>query len=229
MGLFRRRAASTVHDDAPGAEVEEASRGDGETAGPYDIAQVPELGARIDLGALRVPALKGMQLRVALDPKGRVPVAATLGLDGSTVQLQVLAAPKSASLWDELRPTLAESFVARGGSCEERDAAFGPELRARVPVTAKGGSGYSSLRVVGVDGTRWLLRAVISGPAAVQEEAMAWADGVIRRVVVNRGKEARPPREVLPLTVPGMQTTRPAPETDPLSLLQRGPELTETR
>ena len=53
---------------------------------------------------------------------------------------------------------------------------------------------------------------------------------MLREVVVVRGPHARPPREVLTLTLPG---ATPAPEEesseDPLGILRRGPEITEIR
>src|SRR5690606_9314851 len=73
MGLFSRRRkgdeAAPAETDAPteDATTEDASADDAAAApsgrGPWDVADVPELGQRLDLGALRVPARPGLKLR----------------------------------------------------------------------------------------------------------------------------------------------------------------------
>jgi len=99
-----------------------------------------------------------------------------------------------------------------------------------MPVTTQGGTGLRAVRFVGIDGPRWMIRGAFSGRAALDTEAAAPLEEVLRDVVVVRGPHARPPREVLVLTLPG---TTPAPEEapsdDPLGILRRGPEITEIR
>jgi hypothetical protein len=89
---------------------------------------------------------------------------------------------------------------------------------------------------MGVDGPRWFLRAVISGPAATDAELAAPLVDIVRSVVVVRDDEARPPREALPLRVP--EATAPEPQGEPsqpqrsaddLRPFERGPEITEVR
>jgi hypothetical protein len=57
-------------------------------------------------------------------------------------------------------------------------------------------------RFLGVDGPRWFLRGMISGPAAESAEAAEQVEGVFRQIVVVRGTEPMPVREQLPLTLP---------------------------
>lgn len=223
MGLFSRRRI-----EEPEEEVAEEAAATG--PGPFDVADVPELGGRIDLGALRIPPRPGMQVRVELDRATRKPVSLTLTDGASALQLQVYAAPRSSSLWDEIRPELARSVTDRSGTCDEVPGVFGRELLARMPVTTQGGTGLRAVRFVGIDGPRWMIRGAFSGKAALDTEAAAPLEEVLRDVVVVRGPHARPPREVLVLTLPG---TTPAPEEapsdDPLGILRRGPEITEIR
>ncbi len=149
MALFSRR-----REPEPVDEVEEPPAAG---TGPFDVEDVPDLGGRIDLGALRIPPRPGMQVRVELDRATRKPVSLTLTDGASALQLQVYAAPRSASLWDEIRPELAQSIEDRSGTSDDVPGVFGRELLARMPVTTQGGSGMRVVRFVGIDGPRWMI------------------------------------------------------------------------
>ena len=96
--------------------------------------------------------------------------------------------------------------------------------------TADGRSGHRPARFIGVDGPRWFLRGVLTGKAAVDPEAATAFEALFGEVVVVRGDEARAPRDLLPLHLPGRgpaaSGTVAAPAAD---VLERGPEITETR
>lgn len=213
MGIFGRKKASTEQSEQPdetgqGRVVPPGEPGvdrdwDREVDGPFDISEEPEIGGRVDLGALRIPAGRGMELRLDVEKgSGRV-VGVTLGVAGSLVQLQAFAAPRSAGLWEELRPEIAEGIGKTGGTAEEVDGVFGTELMARMPGRSPDGRvAHQPARFLGIDGPRWFLRAVIHGPAATDEKARQPLLGLLRMVVVDRGEEPRPPREVLTLAPP---------------------------
>lgn len=171
--------------------------------GPHDVQEWPELDGRLDLGALRVPIARGMQVRLDLEQgSGRV-IGVTLSFGASHAQLQAFAAPRSFGLWDELRPELARGLVDSGGAAEVVQGTMGKELRARMPGRAPDGRvSFQPARFIGVDGPRWFLRIVVNGPAAGDEKQLRAILSVLRRTVVVRGDEPRPPREVLTLTPP---------------------------
>src|SRR5699024_334088 len=206
----RARDAAKVEAQAPAtAEAAETAENDAapdalEDYGPWDLAEQPDLGKRVDVGGLRVPARQGMQMRMELEPKSRRIVAVNIVYQGSAVQLQGFAAPRSAGIWQDLREEITESIGKQGGSVEEREGTFGVELLARLPVRTKDGrSGLRPVRFLGVDGSRWFLRAVVSGKAAIDEDAAGEIDDILKDVVVVRGDAPRPPRELLPLHLPG--------------------------
>lgn len=256
MGLFSRRRANdplaereedAADRGAPTGDDEATDTGEavlgarpssgrGLERGPWDAAEVPDLGARLDLGALRVPGLPGMQLRMEMDQKGARAVAANLGYEASALQVQAFAAPRSYGIWDELRAELAASVTKQGGTADEVPGPFGTELLARLPIrTPEGRTGHRPARFIGVDGPRWFLRGVLTGRAAVEPDAATDLERVFADIVVVRGDEARPPRDLLPLHLPGRgPVERPGAAVDadgnPLQdPLQRGPEITETR
>lgn len=171
--------------------------------GPYDIAEWPELGGRLDLGALRVPVARGMQIRLDLEQGSGRPIGVTLTFGASHAHLQAFAAPRSFGLWDELRPEIARGLVDSGGAAEVVQGTLGKELQARMPGRAPDGRvAFQPARFVGIDGPRWFLRVVVNGPAATDEKQLRAVLSVLRRTVVSRGDEPRPPREVLTLTPP---------------------------
>jgi hypothetical protein len=93
-------------------------------------------------------------------------------------------------------------------------------------------------RFVGVDGPRWLLRALITGPAASGGPAASVLEEAFRDMVVVRGEHPVPPRDLLELRLPpeamkAYEEQAAAAEqnrfqTD-LNPFDRGPEFTETR
>ena len=227
MGLFRRDKA-TDEDAARAAAEDEALLT--RERGPWDVEEQPDRGRRIDLGALWLPGRDGMELRMEIDKATKVVSAAAVGLHGSGLQLQVFAAPRSEGIWDEIREEIAASVGKQGGSVDDVPGPFGRELLARLPVrTAEGRTGHRPARFIGHDGPRWFLRGVLTGRAAVDPQEAGELEDVFADVVVVRGSEARPPRDLLPLTMPG---TRPVPSVTPptsapLDPLTRGPEITE--
>ena len=58
------------------------------------------------------------------------------------------------------------------------------------------------MRIIGVDGPRWMLQGLIGGRAATDEEQAAAAIDLFRSTVVCRGVEPMPPRELIPLSAP---------------------------
>ncbi|UJP39185.1 DUF3710 domain-containing protein [Cellulomonas palmilytica] len=229
--------AEGVDDDA--AEATAAGTGtDGRPAhGPWDAADEATALPRLDLGALHIPGVPGMELRMEVDKTTNAVSAAAVSIDGSTLQLQAYAAPRSEGIWDEIRQEIQQSVVQQGGAADDLPGPFGRELLARLPArTPEGRTAHRPARFLGVDGPRWFLRGVITGRAAVEPDAAQVLERVFGEVVVVRGTDARPPRDLLTLTLPNRQGPgAPAVEEPPAAQepdfdpLTRGPEITEIR
>lgn len=241
MGLFTRRnkgADTDAATDTTGESEEQPSSAQGEGAGealggdhledgPFDEDDAPEED-RIDLGGLLVPMIEGMELRMEMDQRTRAVTGANLVVEGSSLQVQAFAAPKSRALWDEVRFSLRGSVVEQGGTAETRPGPFGTELIARLPVKrADGRVGYRPARFIGVDGPRWLLRAILSGPALGDVDASHAFETLISRIVVVRGSDAMAPQELIPLNLPGQRPGLVPADDSALNPLERGPEITE--
>ncbi|WP_249382411.1 DUF3710 domain-containing protein [Actinotalea sp. K2] len=240
MSLFRRGKKSadepagdapTPSDEGSPSVPEGGSVVAGRERGPWDVEEVADRGRRVDLGAIWLPGREGMELRMEIEKSTKIVTAAAIALNGSGLQVQVFAAPRSEGIWDDIRAEIAESVTKQGGSVDDLPGPFGRELLARLPVrTSEGRTGHRPARFIGHDGRRWFLRGVLTGKAAVDPSAAAELEAVFADVVVVRGSEPRAPRDLLPLQVPGARPSDAvvAPSAvDPL--LARGPEITEVR
>jgi hypothetical protein len=242
MGLFRRKNRDEELeqleqlDGAAADEPEVASTpAPPRPQGPWDAADAPDDDVqRLDLGGLKVPVPPQTEVRVEVSPEGQV-VAATLVKGQSAMQISAFAAPRTEGIWFEVREEIATALREGGGRADEVDGALGVELRAAVPTEVPGrGRMLAPARFVGVDGPRWFLRAMLTGPAATDTAVSAELEEALRAVVVVRGSDPMAVRDPLPLRLPrDVQETaaqqaaaagRPAP-----AVPERGPEITEVR
>lgn len=253
MGIFGRgtKDKSAEQDRAmPVTDLEaaagrdlpvEADRGPADVHGPFDRTEVDGLDGRLDLGALWMTGAAGMELRLEVEQESQNVVGVTAVLGESAVQLQAFAAPRTEGIWDDIRTEIAASITSQGGTADETSGPFGAELLARMPGQGPDGrTVFSPARFLGIDGPRWFLRAVLSGRAAIDEDAASALLEVVRATVVVRGDEAMAPRELLTLKLPdqpdpaaqdeadGVLATA-APALADLKPFERGPEITEIR
>jgi len=225
--------------------------------GPFDVSEPAsgDAASRLDLGSIQLLPIDGMQLRLELDETQQMVIGAHAIVADSGVQLQAFAAPRTMGLWSEIREEIAQSIVSQGGTADVVRGPLGRELISRMPSRAADGrTVFQPVRFLGVDGPRWFVRAVISGKAALDEAAAAPLVELVRSVVVVRGDEAKPPREILPLKLPEDSTTGDSEPSDAgeadsggssaddasqdaatprraddLKPFERGPEITEVR
>lgn len=211
MGLFskkNKKESEQVSTSAADAEVEVVETTDAVESGPkengpWDISEVDSEVKRIDLGSIKLPGVNGLQFRIEANAQTKQPVGVTVLSDGSAMTLSPFAAPKSGGLWDDERQEITESITSQGGSADDVPGIFGREIIARVPAkNADGKSGFMPLRFAGFEGNRWYLRISFSGKAAFDKEAASELEAILKDVVVDRGQEAKAPREVLPIVLP---------------------------
>lgn len=237
----------------------DAVAADGSEHGPWDAEEAAPDMERIDFGALQVPIGPGLEVQVNLEatevdeegnPVSGRPVAVTVVHGDSGLQLQAFAAPKRTGIWDEVRKETADEIQQAGGQTQDAAGPFGPELRAMMPIqipeevmdqvpeeVREQGFAWQPVRFLGVDGPRWFLRGVVSGAAIEDEEQWQVLEDVFRNVIVVRGEQPMPPRELLELTLPegaeaaaGVQQEEDDDSGDQdFNPFERGPEITEVR
>ncbi|MDH2424288.1 DUF3710 domain-containing protein [Sphaerisporangium sp. TRM90804] len=223
--VFRRRRNAEAEETAPG--VEEAPVPVRES-GPWDADEAHPDIERVDLGGMKLPIGPGFE--VQLNVAGDQIVGAVVLVDESALQVHAFAAPKKTGIWDEVRAELARELTAAGGSCEQSEGPFGPELAARINQDGT----VQPVRFIGVDGPRWFLRGVITGRAVVDAEAAKVLEEVLRDIVVVRGDQPMAPKEPIELRLPAearqaVEQQAGQEEGPDLNPFQRGPEITETR
>ncbi|MDO3682331.1 DUF3710 domain-containing protein [Micromonospora sp. C28ISP2-4] len=191
--IFSRKRADEARDNGVLDAEETPSAPD---RGPYDVSEAPD-APRLDLGSLRIPAVPDVEVRVQADPQGVIQQV-VLVHGQNALQLGVFAAPRSEGIWDEVREEIRQSLVGDGATAQEVEGEYGLELRARVRTP----DGPTDLRFVGIDGPRWMVRGVFQGAAATDPAAAGPLAACLDGLVVDRGQEAKPVREPLPLRLP---------------------------
>lgn len=204
---FRRKAQTEPDDDAELVDhLEElGDEEDEEDAdlladGPFDSEDLPADDVeRVNLGSLLIASEPDRELRLQVDEaSGAVQSVQIVGPDGA-VELRAFAAPRNGDLWTEVRPQIAAEVAQGGGTATEHAGPWGPELILR---TGQRGGQQQIVRMIGVNGPRWMLRCQLVGAGAQKpDDSKAWED-TIRRVAVHRGAHAMPVGEALAVTMP---------------------------
>ena len=192
-----------------------------------------EESPKIDLGSLILTAVPNAELRLQVAEETGEIMSAMLVLEtqvyegfdklspveppasanqkpqtySSALELGAYAAPRSGGLWAELREEISRSATEAGGTASLGEGPFGVELRRLIPVTTPDGEeGYQPSRMWVAEGPRWLLRGIVYGQAAIEDDAdspvVADVLSAFRQVIVRRGDEAMAPGDQLPLTMP---------------------------
>ncbi|WP_431812988.1 DUF3710 domain-containing protein [Kocuria sp. cx-455] len=223
--------------ETPGDDTAAAS--DPRALGPWDESELKgEREDYIDLGCILLKPVAGVAVRMDLDEKSQRPRALNVDYQDGSVQLQAFSAPKSSGLWNDVRRELVEGLRRDSGQVTVAEGPLGLQVNAKFSATtASGQPGYRLARFVGIDGPRWFLRAVYSGGAAMPSTTAEVLDDVVRSLVIVRGHDPMPPRDLLQFKVPENATpqspqgqTADHPGRDPqppASAPRRGPEITE--
>jgi Protein of unknown function (DUF3710) len=225
--------AEPFDDEPDDQEPAGAPRAEG---GPWDAGEAFPAQERVDLGSLQVPV--GPEHEIQLVMAERHGAWVTVKYRESEVQIQAFAAARRSALWDDVRAEIAAEVNTAGGRSQESEGPFGVELLAQVPIEpGQPASGMRLVRFVGIDGPRWFVRGLFTGPAADGGEQAELLEQVLRDVVVVRGEHPVPPREILELRLPpearqALEEQAAAEENrfrGDLNPFDRGPEFTETR
>jgi hypothetical protein len=215
--IFRRRKSRPDADDASELvespdegqpeeldELDELSRA--RPHGPWDRSETKadeDDPAYVDLGGLVVRGREGLELRLQVNEATQLVEAVMLAGAESGLELRAFAAPRSASIWDDVRRDIAAEASKRGGTATEVDGEFGTELKVVLPVqTAQGRQATQPTRIVGVEGPRWLLRGTFLGASAQQADPDGVVENAFRDVIVVRGDGPMAPRDMIAMRMP---------------------------
>ena len=239
--MFRRRRSEDAdRDEFDNDEPEQPAGVPRAEGGPWDAEEPFPVLERVDLGSLQVPIGPEHEIQLVMAEQHGAWV--TIRYRESEVQIQAFAASRRGALWDDVRTEIAAEVNTAGGRSQEAEGSFGIELMAQVPAEPGQGPGEPGemrlVRFVGVDGPRWFVRGLFTGPAADGGDEADLLEEVFRDVVVVRGEHPVPPREILELRLPpearqALEEQAAAEEENrfggDLNPFERGPEFTETR
>jgi hypothetical protein len=239
--VFRRRRSEDADRDEFDYDEPEQPAGDPRAeGGPWDAEEPFPAFERVDLGSLQVPIGPEHEIQLVMAEQHGAWV--TIRYRESEVQIQAFAAARRGALWDDIRAEIAAEVNTAGGRSQETEGSFGIELMAQVPAEPGQGpaelGGMRLVRFVGVDGPRWFVRGLFTGPAADGGDQADLLEEVFRDVVVVRGEHPVPPREILELRLPpearqALEEQAAAEQENrfggDLNPFERGPEFTETR
>lgn len=171
--------------------------------GPWSLADAPADAEFLDFGPLRLPKIPGLRARVEMDMRtDRIGAVAVYVADG-WVQLQVIGARSGNGAWTGVRRAIADRLKRGPGHQHIVEGRFGTELIATVTTRDEDGLLHDAvMRFVGIDGDRWLLRAVATGGSVTTDAAVARVDALLSRIAIDRGEEALTVGEVMELKAP---------------------------
>ena len=180
--------------------------------GPLEFSSDLDTSSMLDLGAVFLPNIPGLEVHLDLDPRSGKGKSVSLHLNMTIAEVQIFAAAVNDDLWATMRDAISSGLRDQKVDCTVEMGRFGTEIHAVMPtVDLDGNAHVQPVRFVGVRGSRWLVRAVISGDGALlsghsNPYAGPDIDEVISQLVINRGDEPIPPGERLVLRSPSTPT-----------------------
>jgi hypothetical protein len=146
---------------------------------------------------------EGAELRLQVDENTGEVQSVMLAAEEGALELRAFAAPRNGDLWSEVRPQIAADVSKHGGTADEREGRFGTELVCQMQVVLPDGtSAMQPTRIIGINGSRWLLRGTFLGQPAVEPDSAGDWEDALASVVVHRGTHAMPSGDALPLRLP---------------------------
>ncbi len=170
---------------------------DPDVDGPFDIDDFDDPKqaevARLNLGSVLIPVPETGQLQVELTETG-VPSAVWVVTRNGRFTIAAYAAPKTSGLWRDVAAELADALRKDTLTVSVEMGPWGRE------VVGAGGNG--TVRFIGVDGYRWMIRCVVNGADDTIDAVATEAREALADTVVKRGETPLPVRTPLPVELP---------------------------
>ncbi|MCI6205404.1 MAG: DUF3710 domain-containing protein [Corynebacterium glucuronolyticum] len=168
--------------------------------GPFDSASaaatdldVSDFASSVlDLGSLRIPLPHNSEVQVEMGEQG--PKLLHIVTPYGRITPVGFAAAKSGNLWREVYPSIVDGMTNDGLEAHVEDGPWGAEVVGRTQ--------RATLRLIGVQGGRWMIRFTCAAPNETADEMADIARETIARTVVDRGEAPIPPGQPLPISVP---------------------------
>jgi len=146
----------------------------------------------LDFGAYAFVPPVNTQLQIESSEEQNLVVHVLSGQ--SNITIDAYAAPKTGGQWRFVASELADGLRNQGAKVSIQEGPWGREVI--------GSAAESVIRFIGVDGPRWMLRAVIVSSPAEAEQSAEIARTMLSHTVVRRGTNPMPARTPIPLVLP---------------------------
>lgn len=194
---------STYSDEPPEVPADidtpqhDAVEGD---TGPFDGDSVDIAGfdfsdfsqGVLDLGSMKIPLPHNAQVQVEMGEKG--PKMIHIVTQFGRITPVAFAAPRSAGQWAESTEQISQGMIGDGLSADIDQGPWGAEII---------GTGENGIiRVIGVEGPRWMLRMTTTAPLDKAEDLRDLAREITARTFVYRGENPVLAGNSLPVVLP---------------------------
>ena len=146
----------------------------------------------LDLGSLRIPLPKESQVQVEMGEQG--PRMLHIVTKVGRITPVAFAAPRKPGQWAESVEEIKEGMSRDGLVVTTEAGPWGAE------VIGKNDNGQ--IRVIGIDGPRWMLRLTLAAPSGMEADLAEMAREVAARTFVYRGEDPILAGNALPVIMP---------------------------
>ncbi|MGP6173023.1 DUF3710 domain-containing protein [Corynebacterium sp. A21] len=146
----------------------------------------------LNLGSMQIPLPRESQVQVEMSDQGpkMLHIVTTVG----RITPVSFAAPRKPGQWREASRDIAEGMRKEGLTVVVEQGPWGREV--------VGSSANGIIRIIGVDGPRWMLRMTLAAPADKAEELAVLGREVTARTFIYRGDEPILAGSALPVALP---------------------------
>lgn len=147
----------------------------------------------LDLSSMKIPLPKQSQVQVEMGEQG--PKMLHIVTQHGRMTPVAFAAPRSSGQWVESVKDLVRGIEGDGLPTHLELGPWGSEV--------VGENDNGTIRIIGVEGPRWLLRVTLAAPQGKGEQLAALARETIARTFIYRGQQPILAGNSLPVTMPG--------------------------
>ena len=179
----------TIEHDAIGGNTGPFD-GDSVDINDFDFSDFAE--GILNLGSIQLPLPKGSQVQVEMGEQG--PRMLHVVTQYGRITPVAFASPSSGGMWEESSDEIFEGMTEEGMPVTYEAGPWGRE------VVGRGENGV--IRIVGVEGPRWLYRVTLAAPHGKEDDLAKLAREIIARSFVYRGSTPVLAGNSLPVELP---------------------------
>lgn len=187
-GGVDKPAANKPHNAVSG----ESGPFDGDTVDIEEFDLSDYATGVLNLGSMRIPLPKGSQVQLEMGENG--PRMLHIVTRFGRITPVAFAAPRQGGQWETASQEIFEGMTRDGMPATFVDGAWGREVTGEM--------GENAMRIIGIDGPRWMLRLTLASPKDSADELAELARSLAARTFVYRGEDPVLAGQSLPVELP---------------------------